>query len=80
MDVEKETRQLKEEQQRVMVPVCCCWPGGTAGRTFWGTALLLVGTVWLLDSIGLAAALLWPLLFIGLGAFLVLRRATEQQA
>ena len=80
MDVEKETRQLKEEQQRVVVPVCCCWPGGAAGRTFWGAALLLVGTVWLLDSIGLAAALLWPLLFIGLGVFLLLRQAREQQA
>jgi hypothetical protein len=80
MDVEKETKQLKEQQQRVVAPICCCWPRGTAARTFWGGALLLVGTVWLLDSIGLAAALLWPLLFIGLGLFLLLRWARERHA
>lgn len=76
MDVEKEIRQLKEQQQRALVPVCC-WPTSAEGRTFWGLALLLIGTVWLLDSVGLAAALLWPLLFIGVGFFLLLRRARE---
>ena len=80
MDVEKEVRQLKEQQKRVVAPVCCCWPRGAAGRTFWGAALLLIGTLWLLDSLGLAAALLWPLLFIGLGLFLLLRRARERYA
>lgn len=78
MDVEKEVRQLKEQQQRVVAPICCCWPTGAAGRTFWGAVLLLVGTVWLLNSLGLAAALLWPLLFMGLGAFLLRRWARER--
>lgn len=80
MDVEKEVKQLKEQQQRIVAPICCCWPRSAAGRTFWGAALLLVGAVWLLDSLGVAAALLWPLLFIGLGVFLLLRKAREGHA
>jgi len=51
---------------------------GMGGAAFVGLALLVIGILALLDSLGLFAQFdawrLWPLLLIAFGAFLVLRR------
>lgn len=80
MEVEQEIKQLKEQQERAVVPVCCCSLAGRAGRRFWGVVLFVVGTVLLLGSLGLAADLLWSLLLIVFGIYLLLWQSQESSA
>ena len=53
------------------VPVCCCWPTNTFGGYLWGSLLVLLGSVWLLNNLNLLPQPLfevfWPLGLIGVG-------------
>lgn len=70
MDVDKEIKDLKkEEQQRQSYPLCCCWPASDSGLEFWGLILVVIGGLWLLSNLGITAVIIWPLFFIGLGLF-----------
>ncbi len=52
--------------------------GWWGGGWFWGAALLIIGTYYLLQNLGLLKGLpggvLWPALLILLGLYLLLRR------
>jgi hypothetical protein len=73
MGVDQEIKELKEEEQHQSYPLCCCWPAGSSGLKFWGVFLVVVGSIWLLSNLGITAALVWPLFFIGLGLFYLSR-------
>lgn len=75
MDVDKEIKDLKEEEnrQRDYHPLYCCWPQSNSGLKFWGLFLVVVGGIWLLSNLGITAAIIWPLFFIGLGLFYISR-------
>ncbi len=56
---------------------------GRGGWTwFWGVALIIIGGYYLLRNLGLLSwvrdDVLWPLLLIAFGAFLLIGRATRQ--
>lgn len=74
MDIEQEIKELKEEEKRQeRNPVYSCCSVGSNAWKFWGVALVVIGSIWLLGNLGLAATVLWPLLFIGLGLFYLSR-------
>jgi uncharacterized membrane protein len=78
MNVDKEIKELKEEEHRQQnYPLCCCWPSSSSGLNFWGLFLVVVGSIWLLSNIGFAAVIVWPLFFIGLGLFYLSRARGE---
>lgn len=85
MDIDSEIKQLKEaeeEQSENPATFFCCLPRNTSSATFCGTVLLLIGGLWLLNTLGVIAArlsLIWPLLLICLGLFWLIH-ATQRQA
>jgi len=50
---------------------------------FWGVALVLIGVYYLLKNVGLLGFLhediLWPVLLIAFGIFLIVRRSANRQ-
>ncbi len=70
MNTERENTEMRV--QREYYPVCWCGPVSNFGAILFGTILLLVGGVLLLDNLflipGILADNIWPLVLIGIGA------------
>ncbi len=70
MSTERENTKMRVE--RDYYPLCWCGPVSTFGAILFGTILLLVGGVLLLNNLNLVPGILvdnlWPLVLIGIGA------------
>ncbi len=67
-----ETAENQEHREYVYYPACFCGIlPGTFGITFFGSILVLIGGVWLLDSLNILPVVLgnaiWPLALITIG-------------
>jgi len=74
MSTDTEIKQLKKEEQQTTQTTawCCCLPVDAAGNPFWGFIFVVVGGVWLLSNLGVAAVglnLIGALFVITLGLF-----------